>query len=103
KNISDEILTTQDIFHKISQGRMINETGVKRFNFGSPPDVIRDEEDEVVTELEPGESITTTLIFDKVRPFEGDFEVFFQDIFADVVVGERWSGNHTDIEVETEE
>lgn len=103
KNNSDDVLTTQDIFHKISQGRMINETGVKRFNFGSPPDSIRDEEDEVVTELKPGESITTSLLFDKVRPFEGDFEVYFQDIFEEIVIGERWSGSHTDIEVEKEE
>src|SRR5699024_9203800 len=102
-NNSEVELTTNDIFNKISQGRLINETGVKRFDFGSTPDLITDEEDEEVTELKPGESVKTMLIFDKVRPFEGDFEVYFYDRSERSVVGERWGGNHTDIEVKQDE
>lgn len=103
KNKSEEAIDLNDLLNSIIHFKLINDTGVKRVIHGSileqnPVDA----DGEEMEEIQPGEEGWTRAIFDRVRPFEGNFTVFFHEMYPDLVIGKAWEGNHTDIVKEEE-
>lgn len=99
KNISSEAMDMTALFKYIGQSRLINETGVQRMRVGAHSTTIKDEDGSTINELEVGDTITIPLVFEELAPFEGDFEVFYQDhIKAEVIGGQRWGISHEDID-----
>src|SRR5699024_8464939 len=91
KNKSEEAIDLNDLLNSIIHFKLINDTGVKRVIHGSileqnPVDA--DGED--MEEIQPGEEAWTRAIFDRVRPFEGNFTVFFHEMYPDLVIGKAW-------------
>src|SRR5699024_2460215 len=98
-NISDEPLDIDALFNYIGQSRLINDVGVQRYLTGAYSNNMKDDNDQTIQEMAPGDTVTIPLLLYDLAPFEGEYEVFYYQIFKDEVLGgKRWSFTHEDIE-----